>query len=197
MTHKPKQTEADAAKTGMMPGHVTMVTTDPGAHDVFHEHVHSFSSYCNLTQELQLIERGWGRWLISQGYEAPSDPRYHRSNMMVDALPQQATLMGRRPPGWLGAALGSRCPRSSHWEASLGASGAWGCSNPYPVPKPHPSPKPSPRAGVWGYSQLRVNRNRGAPHFNLQATTWASSQPRPPLHLALLHLALLSTSPSI
>ena len=31
LTHKPKPTEADAVQTGMMPGHVTFVTTDPEA----------------------------------------------------------------------------------------------------------------------------------------------------------------------
>ena len=145
LTHKPKQTEADAAKTGMMPGHVTMVTTDPGAHDVFAEHVHTFSRYCDLKQELELIEKGWGRWLISQGYEDPGDGRFSRFNALVDSLPQQETLMGLRPVGWAGNALGARCPQRSVWHDLID------------------------RSGVWRYSQLRVNRSEGAPHFNPEA----------------------------
>ena len=70
-TEKPKPTEADAAKTGLMPGHKTFLTTDPAAHDVFSEYIGQgvFSKYCNLTAEVALIEAGWGRWLVAQGYE--------------------------------------------------------------------------------------------------------------------------------
>ena len=48
LTHKPKPTDADAAKTGMMPGHVTFVTTDPRAFDVFSDKIASFSSWRDL-----------------------------------------------------------------------------------------------------------------------------------------------------
>ena len=53
--------------------------------------------------------------------------------------------MGLRPVGWAGNALGARCPQRSVWHDLVD------------------------RSGVWRYSQLRVNRSEGAPHFSPEA----------------------------
>ena len=149
-TEKPKPTEADAAKTGLMPGHKTFLTTDPAAHDVFSEYIGQgvFSKYCNLTAEVALIEEGWGRWLVAQGYE-PAGARFE-GNAMVDSLPQARILMGAADEeaddegggagGGGNGRVAARGPLQSDWRDALAAS------------------------GVWRYSRLRVNRSKGAPH---------------------------------
>ena len=162
-TEKPKPTEADAAKTGLMPGHKTFLTTDPAAHDVFSEYIGQgvFSKYCNLTAEVALIEEGWGRWLVAQGYE-PAGARFE-GNAMVDSLPQARILMGAADEeadgeggggGGGNGRVAARCPLQSDWRDALAAS------------------------GVWRYSRLRVNRSKGAPHWSAEQEAAAQAEQR-------------------
>lgn len=54
-----------AADTGLMPGHVTRVTTRPGAHRAFRRHLKLVSTWCDLERELQLVASGSGSMLMT------------------------------------------------------------------------------------------------------------------------------------
>ncbi len=90
------------------------------------------SSYCNLTAELGLVERGWGGWLVAHGYaesgRAASGGRRERqrrrrgaeraaealgrSNEAVETMPQARHLMAGREEAL--AAQRAHCPGLAH-----------------------------------------------------------------------------------
>ena len=73
VTHRAEPNTAQQVATGLMPGHLTHLTTDPGAHLTFEDAVArgAFSKKCNLTREIELINAGFGRWLAKEGYPLP------------------------------------------------------------------------------------------------------------------------------
>ena len=73
ITHRAEPNVQQQQQTGLMPGHLTHLTTDPGAHLVFEEAVArgAFSKKCNLTREIELINAGFGKWLAKEGYPLP------------------------------------------------------------------------------------------------------------------------------
>ena len=111
---------------------------------------------------MALIEEGWGRWLVAQGYE-PAGARFE-GNAMVDSLPQARILMGAADEeaddegggagGGGNGRVAARCPLQSDWRDALAAS------------------------GVWRYSRLRVNRSKGAPHWSAEQEAAAQAEQR-------------------
>ena len=73
ITHRAEPNVQQQQQTGLMPGHLTHLTTDPGAHLVFEDAVArgAFSKKCNLTREIELINAGFGGWLEKEGYPLP------------------------------------------------------------------------------------------------------------------------------
>jgi hypothetical protein len=73
ITHRAEPNVQQQQQTGLMPGHLTHLTTDPGAHLVFEDAVArgAFSKKCNLTREIELINAGFGKWLAKEGYPLP------------------------------------------------------------------------------------------------------------------------------
>ena len=97
-------------KTGFMLGHITHVTTQPGAHarvnhTLMQRHL---ARRCNVDQELLRIESGWGRWLRKHNYSSSSD-----TNLVVDKLPQKSWLM-MQP-----SARAEHCPSKRAWRREL------------------------------------------------------------------------------
>ena len=127
---------------GTTPTHMTSDPSNPlQARGVVGRREAAVALHCPRDEERRLVEAGWGRWLVHKGY-ARDDAEAARlrdgGNGFVEALAQQAVLMGDQPLGW--AESQGACPRRSGWAAELDS------------------------AHTWAYSLLRVNRSEGAPH---------------------------------
>ena len=127
--------------------------------------------YCAHEAEEELIDSGWGGWLVRQGYavDERERARLSRANSFVEGLPQRAELMGERPIGW--AEAEGACPRRSEWSRAVEAT------------------------SVWQYSLLRVNRTEGAPHaINVESISgigWADVEAQFSTAFQLLRLYAL------
>jgi len=102
-SHNPKLNTKRQEKTGFMTGHVTKVTTEPGAYKRFNnklmqQHV---SGRCNIKKELRLIELGWGGWMRRHNYSCDS-----KENLFVDQLAERSWLMMEDDEQY----GGNRCP---------------------------------------------------------------------------------------
>ena len=107
---------------------MTSDPTNPLQHTgVLGRREHAVARHCRATEEQRLVERGWGRWLVRQGYARTDDElrRLNGSdhNQFVDTLAQRPVLMGEVPLGH--AEDGGGCPRRSSWSASLDAARVW------------------------------------------------------------------------
>ena len=80
-------------KTGFMMGHITGVTTRPGAHTRFNHTFMKKYARCDLQNELRRIESGWGGWLTAHNYNSSS-----RTNLVVDQHPKKQWLMAHPFP---------------------------------------------------------------------------------------------------
>ena len=156
-------------QTGLMPGHLTHLTTDPGAHLVFEEAVArgAFSKKCNLTREIELINAGFGKWLAKEGSPLPP-----RTAEVPGALPPPPPF-GRAGParaesGDDGAALAElqtqymlqhrlawRNDELSNWRAPSPPHG--------PPRSPRPRPRASPCRSPRLSCTLTLNRHQRLP----------------------------------
>ena len=99
VTHRAEPNEKQQQQTGLMPGHLTHLTTDPGAHDVFSDVVArgAFSKRCNLTAEIELIELGFGEWLTLQRYPLRPTPP-HAADALFAKVGREAALAAAPEP---------------------------------------------------------------------------------------------------
>ena len=163
ITHRAEPNVQQQQQTGLMPGHLTHLTTDPGAHLVFEDAVArgAFSKKCNLTREIELINAGFGKWLAKEGYPLP--PRTADVPWALPPPPPPVDEKGRQrkrgasaavepakaEAGGEGAALAElqtqymlqhrlawRNEELSNWRAAA--------SRPTPQPAPTPAPTPTP-----------------------------------------------------
>ena len=163
ITHRAEPNVQQQQQTGLMPGHLTHLTTDPGAHLVFEDAVArgAFSKKCNLTREIELINAGFGKWLAKEGYPLP--PRTAEVPRALPPPPPPVDEKGRKrgalaaaaepakaEVGDDGAALAElqtqymlqnrlawRNEELSNWRAAA--------SRPTPQPTPTPTPELHPR----------------------------------------------------
>ena len=136
VTHRAEPNEKQQQQTGLMPGHLTHLTTDPGAHDVFSDVVArgAFSKRCNLTAEIELIELGFGEWLTLQRYPLRPTPP-HAADALFAKVGREAALAAAPEP----SAYQKMVSESSAKHAALLGPNA---SRSAPPPPPLLSPPP-------------------------------------------------------
>ena len=136
VTHRAEPNEKQQQQTGLMPGHLTHLTTDPGAHDVFSDVVArgAFSKRCNLTAEIELIELGFGEWLTLQRYPLRPTPP-HAADALFAKVGREAALAAAPEP----SAYQRMVSESSAKHAALLGPNA---SRSTPPPPPLLSPPP-------------------------------------------------------
>ncbi|KAL1511350.1 hypothetical protein AB1Y20_006153 [Prymnesium parvum] len=111
------------AKTGGQlhgrPSHRTSSANNPDRKAIIGR-VSAARRHCNRSQELALIEEGWGGWLIQKGYARADELVNGSSNIFVESLVSKNELMGGRDIGWAAG-----CPRTTRWNERLAATGVW------------------------------------------------------------------------
>ena len=187
ITHRAEPNVQQQQQTGLMPGHLTHLTTDPGAHLVFEDAVArgAFSKKCNLTREIELINAGFGKWLAKEGYPLP--PRTAEVPRALPPPPPPVDEKGRKrgasaaaaepakaEVGDDGAALAElqtqymlqnrlawRNEELSNWRAAASRPTPQPTPEPEPHPRPRPPSLPRPHPHPTGPHQVRRHAARG------------------------------------